>query len=157
VQRAREFAARSATREPGALHLLFALCQEKTTAAHRALEQCGADVGRIRTSAMQLAMGLAPPMRRPKSPLAPPPSMTSPQPSRPSSPPPAVPRPIPQAPPPKKKPKPVHVATTKPADASRFDLDPKRYPVLSQLGRNLTLAAALGEMDPVAAREDLVE
>src|SRR5882672_8628221 len=49
VQRAREFAGRSATREPGALHLLFALCQEKATAAHRALEQCGADVGRIRT------------------------------------------------------------------------------------------------------------
>src|SRR5271170_3468783 len=38
LERAREFAARSGAREPSALHVLFALCQERKTAAHRAIE-----------------------------------------------------------------------------------------------------------------------
>jgi len=64
IQRARDFASRSSTPGansdgPGAAHLLFALCQERASAAHRALEQCGADVAKLRTAAMQLAMGPA--------------------------------------------------------------------------------------------------
>ena len=39
MQRARELAARSPSREAGAIHLLFALCQERTTAAFRAVAQ----------------------------------------------------------------------------------------------------------------------
>jgi ATP-dependent Clp protease ATP-binding subunit ClpC len=67
IQRARELAGRSG-RGPGgtdarSVHVLFSLCQETGTAAHRALVQCGTDVTRLRTSAMQLAMGLAPPRR----------------------------------------------------------------------------------------------
>src|SRR3984885_1719000 len=58
VQRARELAARSPAREASGLHLLFALCQERTTAAFRAIEQCGSDVTKLRTAAMQIAMGL---------------------------------------------------------------------------------------------------
>src|SRR4051812_45921035 len=63
VQRARDFAARSGAREPTAMHLLFALCHERLTAAHRAIEQCGIDVGKLRVAAMQVAMGIAPPRR----------------------------------------------------------------------------------------------
>lgn len=40
---------------------------------------------------------------------------------------------------------------------SRFDLDPKRFPTLSSLGRNLTLAAARGELDQVRRRSAEVE
>src|SRR5271168_5211722 len=50
MQRAVEFASRAQSREPGAVHLLFALCQERPTAAHRALEQCGTDVTKLRVA-----------------------------------------------------------------------------------------------------------
>ena len=65
IQRARELAGRSGAgrTEARSVHVLFSLCQETGTAAHRALVQCGTDVTRLRTSAMQLAMGLAPPRR----------------------------------------------------------------------------------------------
>ena len=67
IQRARELAGRGGRGPGGAdarsVHVLFSLCQETGTAAHRALVQCGTDVTRLRTSAMQLAMGLAPPRR----------------------------------------------------------------------------------------------
>src|SRR5215472_14500878 len=52
VQRARELAARSPSREANAVHLLYALCQERTTAAFRAVAQCGSDVSKLRTAAM---------------------------------------------------------------------------------------------------------
>ncbi|MFO0679065.1 MAG: ATP-dependent Clp protease ATP-binding subunit [Polyangiaceae bacterium] len=203
IQRAREFAARSKEREPNALHVLFALCQERGTSAHRAIEQCGADVGKLRTAAMQVAMGLAAPRRttshpkrpaepRPTSPLA-----TMPKASpRPSSPP--RPSPAPRTPPPSRPEAPTrtpslprapvgrgHVSVTPSVPpsspsrgfgaseepptrtrrvrthvagpASRFALDPKKYPVLSKLGRNLTLAAAEGELDEVKGRDEEIE
>jgi ATP-dependent Clp protease ATP-binding subunit ClpC len=39
----------------------------------------------------------------------------------------------------------------------RFQLDPQRFPLLCELGRNLTLAAARGELDPVVGRDDVIE
>lgn len=39
----------------------------------------------------------------------------------------------------------------------RFALDPRRFPVLSKLGKNLTLAAARHELDPVVGREAAIE
>ncbi len=39
----------------------------------------------------------------------------------------------------------------------RFQLDPQRFPVLCELGKNLTLAAARGELDPVVGRDDVIE
>jgi ATP-dependent Clp protease ATP-binding subunit ClpC len=44
-----------------------------------------------------------------------------------------------------------------PVGAERFELDPQRFPTLSALGRNLTLAAARGELDPVVGRHGEVE
>jgi ATP-dependent Clp protease ATP-binding subunit ClpC len=38
-----------------------------------------------------------------------------------------------------------------------FELDPKLFPTLTSLGKNLTLAAARGELDPVVGREDEIE
>src|SRR6185503_3205160 len=78
LSKAREVASRTgATRgEARSIHLLFALCQETGTAAHRALTQCGTDVTRLRVASMQLAMGLAPPRRTVPS-VAPPPARPS--------------------------------------------------------------------------------
>src|SRR5262249_1332799 len=39
------------------------------------------------------------------------------------------------------------------SDDSRFALDPKRFPTLSSIGKNLTLAAAEGALDPVVGRD----
>jgi ATP-dependent Clp protease ATP-binding subunit ClpC len=40
---------------------------------------------------------------------------------------------------------------------SRFTLSPKKFPTLSSLGRNLTLAAERGELDPVYGRDIEIE
>ncbi len=169
VQRARELAARSPTREAGAVHLLFALCQERETAAYRAIAQCGSDVGKLRTAAMQIAMGIAAPRRIPACaqlalpPVAPAPSPASRQ----------APRPAPAREPiasparlapiagnasrPKRARQPAPCSGASPEALSRFELDPKRAPILASLGRNLTLAAARGELDPVLGREVEIE
>jgi ATP-dependent Clp protease ATP-binding subunit ClpC len=188
VQRARELAARSPDREPTAIHLLFALCQERRSAAHRTLEQCGVDVAKLRAAAVRLAMGLAPgrrslPLREPllqapapsayahkerapERPLPPSPpasSLTEPE-ARPT--PRAPTHPSPTSPKPK-RPRAVHTGghPRTPGHTeghprtlgTRFALDPKVFPTLSTLGRNLTLAAARGELEPVVGREEEIE
>jgi len=40
---------------------------------------------------------------------------------------------------------------------ARFALDPRRFPLLNALGKNLTLQAARGELDPVIGREPEIE
>jgi ATP-dependent Clp protease ATP-binding subunit ClpC len=194
-QRTRELAARSPSRDATGIHLLFALCQERTTAAYRAITQCGSDVAKLRMAAMQLAMGIVGPRRPAATQLslppnatkalapqaAPPTSRTAPAPtvgprsrrhrhaapspgpgsghradaqptasprSSPSSPSAATPaRPSPGAPAP----------SSRPSGGARSqegpELDPKRFPTLSSIGRNLTAAAARGELDPVLGRE----
>ena len=163
LQRARELAARSPTREATAIHLLFSLCQERKTAAFRAIAQCGSDVAKLRTAAMQLAMGIVSPRRVPAavqlplSPPAAPPPRASAQALAPAPSPAAVrmtaPAPAPsfaQARPRRQRaPSPAPRATP----GSRFELDPRRFPTLSALGRNLTAAAERGELDPVFGRE----
>lgn len=39
----------------------------------------------------------------------------------------------------------------------KYGLDRKKYPILTTVGKNLTLAAALGHSDPVVGREDEIE
>ncbi len=182
MQRARELASRGGVRTPSAVHLLFALCQERTTAAHRTLVQCGADITRLRTAAMQLALGIAPP-RRHSIPVATPsvfprPSSSTPLPARervPAKAGPTGPRPEarPRARPEREPGRPLLPgrgrATRRPVEApappaqpetksfERFTLDPKTYPLLTQLGRNLSLAAAKGEVDAVVGRDLEIE
>ncbi len=213
IQRAREFAARTrgepgrAAGPPSAMHLLFALCQERASAAHRALVQCGADVTKLRTAAMQLAMGIVPPRRatpvtapplvpaRPHAethPARPSPSARSApagvgslqrlspssdraaRPAAPTTAKPASPSPRPTLPTPHHRPRRQRqtVAATS-AEAAELPgtkaearqtaqrpepaLDPKLFPVLSQLGKNLTLAAVRGELEPVIGRDEEVE
>jgi ATP-dependent Clp protease ATP-binding subunit ClpC len=158
VQRARELAARSPTREATGLHLLFALCQERSTAAFRAIEQCGSDVTKLRTAAMQIAMGIVSQRRVPAASqlsLAPPtrPHAPAPAPAHVAAPPPSPTRAHP-APAPVRPKRHRHASATASTHAlSALELDPKRFPTLVSLGKNLTLAAARGELDPVFGRE----
>jgi ATP-dependent Clp protease ATP-binding subunit ClpC len=164
VQRARELAARSPTRDASAIHLLFALCQERATAAYRAVAQCGSDVTKLRTAAMQIAMGIAGPRRMPGATqltLRP-----SPAPARATAPSIAL---APQSPAPKpalaspaparakRQRQPTPASNPAPAALAQFELDPKSAPTLTSIGRNLTLAAARGELDPVLGRESEIE
>jgi ATP-dependent Clp protease ATP-binding subunit ClpC len=164
MQRTREFAARSATRDAGAIHLLFALCQERTTAAHRALTQCGSDVTKLRAATIGLAMGIVGPRRTTQArqlSLAPAPTPVSNRPARTAlapAPKPASPGPRP-APATSAKPRRQRQAPEPapaqglPKGGARFEMDARRFPLLASIGRNLTLAAARGELDPVLGRE----
>jgi ATP-dependent Clp protease ATP-binding subunit ClpC len=58
---------------------------------------------------------------------------------------------------PAEKPKPKRVARATAKDASRFAIEPKKFPLLAQIGRNLTELAARGELDPVVGREAEIE
>ena len=60
-------------------------------------------------------------------------------------------RALPQ-PPPLEKP-----VAKEPEPWERFELDPQKFPTLTTLGRNLTLAAARGELDPVVGRDAVIE
>ncbi|MGH7271289.1 MAG: AAA family ATPase, partial [Polyangiaceae bacterium] len=177
IQRTRDLAARSPSRDATGIHLLFALCQERTTAAYRTIAQCGSDVTKLRAAAIGLAMGIVVPRRTSSaSQLLLAPASSSAHPAR-SADPQASPRPPAQRPAP-----PVHAIpspaspklrrqrpsaqSTGPSSSSnaaakgpdaRFELDPKRFPTLASLGRNLTLAAARAELDPVLGREDEID
>jgi ATP-dependent Clp protease ATP-binding subunit ClpC len=155
IQKAREMAARTGTRaDARTIHVLFALCQETGTSAHRTLVQCGADVTRLRVASMQLALGLAPPRR--------PPPISSTIAVAPARAPAVVARevatvPVMRAPPAPVAPKPKKKEKVAPREASPFSLDPKQYPLLQQIGRNLTELAARGELDPVIGRDAEIE
>ncbi len=164
TQRARELAARSPKREANAIHLLFALCQERTTAAFRAIAQCGSDVTKLRTAAMQAAMGIVGARRVPQAmqlslPPSPTPSRPTARASTPQGTQPAARKP---ALVPATAARPKRYRHTSPASSPSdrthaFELDPKRFPTLASLGKNLTLAASKGELDPVFGRETEIE
>jgi ATP-dependent Clp protease ATP-binding subunit ClpC len=164
ISKAKEMAGRTGARgDARSIHLLFALCQEQGTAAFRALVQCGTDITRLRVASMQLAMGIAPP-RRPMpvartivaNPPPPPPASTRPSGILPvAKPVENKPKPAPAAMPakPKKAPAPKKAVVPVP----RFELDPKSFPLLNQVGRNLTSLAASAQLDPVVGRDPEIE
>jgi ATP-dependent Clp protease ATP-binding subunit ClpC len=164
IQRARELAARSPKREGSAIHLLFALCQERTTAAFRTIAQCGSDVTKLRTAAMQAAMGIVAARRIPQATqLSLPPSPTLSRPSGRAATSPATQpaaRKPPPAPPSVARPKRYRQPSPAGASGDRahlFELSPKRFPLLCGIGKNLTLAASQAELDPVFGREIEIE
>jgi ATP-dependent Clp protease ATP-binding subunit ClpC len=164
LQRARELAARSPTRDANATHLLYGLCQERATAAYRTIAQCGSDVSKLRTVAMQAAMGLVGTRRAPQAtqlalpptpPIARAPGRTQSAPAaQPAARRPAL---VPATSSRPKRHRPPSPATSPDTRGHPFELDPKRFPTLVSLGKNLTLAAARGELDPVFGRELEIE
>ena len=223
-RRAHDLAVRMGQERASAAHLLVALLNETRSAARRAIELAGVDAGRLRTAALQVALGVVrhrrlpggasePPMRRLPSepsraatsepgrppekkweaprrlsravrvPLVP---KIPPRPRAPAVPPAAPARPLAAAPPavaavsPAKEETAPNEPTATAQDAarptesgsgrvsvpakaparnpsSRFELDAQKFPTLSGLGTNLTLAAARGELDPVVVRESTIE
>ena len=203
LRKAHEIAVRMGQTGATGSHVLVALLNEPRSAARRLVELKGMDVGRLRTAALQLALGVVRSRRAQAVPAARrvetrgEPRPVSPElgrsgtesirkPSR------AVSVPIvPQLPPRSARkptatvsdesrahPEPSSVRNPAPADpraaaapalealnhaltltnrAARFELDAQRFPTLCGLGKNLTLAAARGELDPVVVRDETVE
>jgi ATP-dependent Clp protease ATP-binding subunit ClpC len=60
---ARPSATHSSSQEPTGLHLLLALLSDRSAAAHRSLLHAGVDLARVRTAAMQVALGVVAPRR----------------------------------------------------------------------------------------------
>ena len=88
---ARQVATRAPSPEPGALHLLLALLADRSAAAHRSLLHAGVDLAKLRSGAMQIALGVIA-ARRPSLLGAPRPAesampLRSPSPSRSTHPP----------------------------------------------------------------------
>jgi ATP-dependent Clp protease ATP-binding subunit ClpC len=204
LSRAHDIAARMGFTQATSAHLLVALLSDPRSAARRALEQAGVDVSRLRTTAMQLGLGLvrgrrqvgtvtvAVPTELNRAPRAEQVRAESvrPEPVAVAAPParrtktsnavsvptvPRVPFVLPQSEPPAAMPanagpsagananagasSPLApaVAETRVDPGARFELDPQKFPTLRTLGRNLTLAALRGELDPVVGRDSAIE
>ncbi|MBK8212519.1 MAG: AAA family ATPase [Myxococcales bacterium] len=214
VTRARDFAQRAVQRAPlakgeldkrapTALHLLFALCHDTTSAAYRAMVQCGTDVAKLRGATLQLATGATLPRRPVETPTAgmgpgprreTQPSPRGPLGARPDAPAARTTWTLPrEVAPPASQPRPTlrtptkapttephegtkadagqassdtpratPPATTKPkkapaGDLAKHELCPKTFPLLAAIGKNLTLMAARGELDPVVGRDEEIE
>lgn len=174
---ARQVAERMRAPQPAALHLLIALLSRRQTAAYRALDQLGVDLSRLRLAAMNLCLGqlgrkpietaadrrqaqaagrraeprqpargpelvsltkLRETTRRPRGERPPP----SAQPERPAA---------------RSSQSEGPTRTTSRPPVERFRLAKKHYPLLTELGRNLTLEAAEGRLDRVVCREREVD
>jgi len=186
LAKAHAVGARMGRTRAAAEHLLVALLGEPRSAARRVVEQAGVDVPRLRTAALHLGQGLiagrrlpdgtgvvpaaahpAPPAPRPAAPRRPATAVSLFQLARKA----AVPDAVETADPPPvasdavaATPASGAAPATKPTPSpaavdgeSRFELDPQRFPMLTGLGRNLTLAALRGELDPVVGRDAEIE
>jgi ATP-dependent Clp protease ATP-binding subunit ClpC len=199
IERARDIGERMGAQEPVGVHLLIALLSERRSAAHRALDQCGVDLNRLRVAAMNVGLGLVGrrrivtrkekdaeaevgqpllvprrpsgttvPLMSARTPSKPPPApgavealsgplfanTVSPAKTALTTTPDAAER-VASAVPAERAPARSRAKRTAPT--GRFALDPKRFPTLTALGRNLTLAAEAGELDPVVGRDLEVE
>ncbi len=167
VQRARDFACRSAIREPGAVHLLFALCQDRTTASYRLITQCGIDVNKLRSHAMQIALGVVEPPRSSnvqqriaQKPQIAAPQLKSPSPSRVPAPAPLreVKAPTKSAP----QPAPRRVSAMQSERPKRKEvaptnvLDPQKTPLLAAVARLVPCERVIGRQSEIDQLEDIL-
>jgi ATP-dependent Clp protease ATP-binding subunit ClpC len=174
---ARSLAEGSGAAEIDCLHLLAAMTRERTGCAHQLLAACGVDPRRLRTETISLfANGLPRKYQQVRAvPVQARPAPRRAEPPRPAPPPQddavlasslesaaaALAEDLSAAS--LHAPPPAHAPAYAPAHApahaprSRHALDPRSYPWLSQLGRNLTELAAEGKLDPLVGREREVE
>ncbi|MBK6848760.1 MAG: ATP-dependent Clp protease ATP-binding subunit [Proteobacteria bacterium] len=142
-QRCRQLARAKRAAPQVGLHALLALAGVRDGVAARLLTACGLDLAQLRSVALALVTN---PQRAPTTPRVRRRERTRQDPR--------VTRrgPAPNEPPP--------AAGTTPAAAaapSVFTLDAKRFPILSSLGRNLSAAAARGEIEALIGRRPLVQ
>lgn len=166
--------ARELGSEPSALHLLLAITRDARTAGHRSLQKMGAGPARVHARLLEGITGTPtsevakprpvqasrdwrqPPRRkRPTPTQSAPPRNKRRGSQRPAArrgdapaqvPPPAA---APEVPPPTSEPSSDGIP--------RLHLDPRRFPLLTQLGRNLSALAVDGALDPVIGREHEIE
>jgi ATP-dependent Clp protease ATP-binding subunit ClpC len=177
--RAREVAAGLGAEEVDCLHLLIAMSRVRASLAHQLLGACGLQLPTLRNVALSYFTARMPRRLREVQPVTVrPPSGAPVRPaSRPADPstddqldsdleealadgagdatstPASAPAPAPAA---------AQTPTPTPASArsprlSPHALDPKQFPWLSQLGRNLTELAAAGKLDPLVGRDREVD
>jgi ATP-dependent Clp protease ATP-binding subunit ClpC len=179
VERAKRIAGHAGARQTLPMHLLLAVVQNARSEAHRLLHALGVQLDSLRESLereFNIAKRVSPPPKRER----PEPALTpAPLPrtlieweaqKRVAS------APLPQPAPTKPRAAP-NVRVARPAARERLDeitdvmpalpeelpptpafaLDEKQFPLLSTLGRNLTLSASRGEIDPVVGRDAEIE
>ncbi len=176
---ARGLAEGSGAGEIDCLHLLAAMSRVQASCAHQLLSACGLDLRRLRTETIgYFTQGLprrlrhVQPVRVSAAPAARRAAERPPEPAHDD----ALGQDLdaalgelqdaldeaplpPLGPPPAPAPALTPAPAARPAAAprSRHALDPREFPWLSQLGRNLTELAALGRLDPLVGREREVE
>ncbi|MFO0686388.1 MAG: ATP-dependent Clp protease ATP-binding subunit [Sandaracinus sp.] len=173
LERASERAGKLATETQtalGTLHLLAAIAREPQSAASRCFERMGVPMSRVEAD-VRTALGLSTPARAPTLPPPPASRLGVPMMRAPSSElPPARPRPNRRIAP-ALRPAPVETRTAAPPvatpapiaaapaaePATPFAIDARKFPLLAQIGTNLTAQAAAGAIDPVLARETELE
>src|SRR6266567_17969 len=161
-ERAREVAAGVGAEEVDCLHLLIAMSRVRQAAAHQLLAGCGLQLATLRNVALSYFTA-----RMPRRLREVPAAQSRPQPlgrrmaAAPSAP---VAAPeedleadaLPSPPPP--APRPLDAARAASAlKPSPYSLDPREYPWLSSLARNLTELAQQGKLDPLVGRDREVE
>ena len=176
--RAREVAAGVGAAEVDCLHLLIAMSRVRSAAAHQLLGACGLQLATLRNVALSYFTARMPrrlkevqpvPVARgaaaqPARPPARAPSVNEPGPAaEPTSEPPRDPGALgsrPSSPPaaPSARTETTTAPAARPSKApSPHALDPREFPWLSALGRNLTELAAQGKLDPLVGRQHEVE
>jgi len=184
-ERARDVAAGVGAAEVDCLHLLIAMSRVRASAAHQLLSACGLQLASLRNVALSYFTARMPRRLKEVQPVKVIPGPASPPAGPPRAPeardlgPAAAPEPETEAlerafddperasptPAPPPEPAPAQPPAPTPAKAagrparlsSPHALDPREFPWLSQLGRNLTELAALGKLDPLVGREREVE
>jgi len=159
-----------------AFHLLLAITRDARTAGHRSLQKMGAGPSRVHARLLEGITGTTtdevakprpvqasrdwrqPPRRkRPKADKSAPPRnkrrSQRPAARRGDAPPAPTEASEPSAPAPSAAPEPKAPGS----DIPRLHLDPGRFPLLSQLGRNLSALAVDGALDPVIGRDHEIE
>ncbi|MGC3999670.1 MAG: ATP-dependent Clp protease ATP-binding subunit [Anaeromyxobacter sp.] len=178
-ERARDVAAGVGADEVDCLHLLIAMSRVRAAAAHQLLGACGLQLSTLRNVALSYFTARMPRRLREVQPVRVAPGPAS-APRR-AAPPPEEARDLDErleqalgaleqsaaplaraASPAAAEPAPTPAPAAAPAPsrerpASAHALDPKVFPWLSQLGRNLTELAAGGRLDPLVGREREVE
>ncbi|HEX5660943.1 MAG TPA: ATP-dependent Clp protease ATP-binding subunit [Polyangiales bacterium] len=174
LERAKRIASHSGARQTLPMHLLLATLQNARSEAHRALSALGVQVEALRETLereLNVTKRVPPPRERPEPALTPAPlprtlidweaqkrlAATPSAPAAPAPKPRAAPNVRIARPAAREKVEEEAQPVVEEAPTPAYALDDKTFPLLSSLGRNLTLAAARGEIDPVVGRDAEIE
>jgi ATP-dependent Clp protease ATP-binding subunit ClpC len=163
--RARDVAEGVGAEEVDCLHLLIAMSRVRKSAAHELLAACGLQLPALRNVALSYFTARMPRRLRATQPVRVGPPVAAPPPARGPAPSGAdldelvseIEEASISTPAPAETPTPAATPTAARGRRSPHALDPKEFPWLAALGRNLTELAASGKLDPLVGREREVE